>query len=209
MKRCVVIGGAKIGNYERVRGCLAADDFFIYCDSGLRHLEKLGFEPDLIVGDFDSHADPGLPVETITLPRAKDDTDTVYGMRCGLERGFENFLFIGVIGGRFDHSLGNVSMLLKLDTLGLSGKIIDDYSEMEIVSPRRGTVQVPERYPFFSLLAVGGEARGVCERGVKFPLEDAKITPDYQYGVSNEVLPGQTAEVSVREGRLLLIKDIV
>ena len=209
MKRCVVIGGAEITNYERVRGCLAADDFFIYCDSGLRHLEKLDFEPDLIVGDFDSHADPGLPVETITLPRAKDDTDTVYGMRCGLERGFESFLFIGVIGGRFDHSLGNVSMLLKLDALGLSGKIIDDYSEMEVVSPRRGVVQVPGSYPFFSLLAVGGAARGVCERGVKFPLEDAEITPDYQYGVSNEVLPGQTAEVSVREGRLLLIKDIV
>ncbi len=208
MKRCVIIGGAEIGNYERVRGYLAADDFFIFCDSGLRHLEKLGVEPGLIVGDFDSHEDPRMDVETITLPRAKDDTDTVYGLRCGLGRGFKDFLFLGVIGGRFDHSLGNVSMLLKLDSLGLDGLIVDDFSEMEVVSPRRGVVKIPDSYPYFSLLAAGGPARGVTEHGVKFPLEDAEIGPDYQYGVSNEVLPGQTAEVSVREGRLLLIKDL-
>ena len=43
-------------------------------------------------------------------------------------------------------------------------------------------------------------------RGAKYPLEGAEITCEYQYGVSNEVLPGQTAVVTVGQGRLLLIK---
>ena len=39
------------------------------------------------------------------------------------------------------------------------------------------------------------------------PHLDGEITCEYQYGVSNEVIPGKTAIVSVREGKLLLIKD--
>ena len=40
--RCVVVGGAPISCYERARGFIKNDDFVIYCDSGLKHLEGLG-----------------------------------------------------------------------------------------------------------------------------------------------------------------------
>ncbi|MBR0468899.1 MAG: thiamine diphosphokinase, partial [Mogibacterium sp.] len=85
--RCVIVGGAKIRDYERARSYLRGDDYVIYCDSGLSHMEGLGAKPSLIVGDFDSYDDPHLDVETITLPVAKDDTDTVYAMREGMKRG--------------------------------------------------------------------------------------------------------------------------
>ena len=41
---------------------------------------------------------------------------------------------------------------------------------------------------------------------VQLVLDGAEITCEYQYGVSNEVLPGKTAKISVRDGKLLLIK---
>ena len=62
MKRCVIIGGAGINRYDSVRERLREDDFFVFCDSGLRHMDKLGVRPDLIVGDFDSHADPQMDI---------------------------------------------------------------------------------------------------------------------------------------------------
>ena len=204
MGRCVIVGGADIKRTERIRGLLRKDDYVIYCDSGLRHRDDLGAEPSLIVGDFDSHENPNLPVETIVLPRAKDDTDTVYAVKEALKRGFTEFLLIGVIGARFDHTLGNVSILLKLDSLGKKATIIDDYSEMEVVLRKKAIID--EGVSYFSLLAVDGTARGITITGAKFPLSDAEITPEYQYGVSNEVLPGQTATVTVKEGRLLLVK---
>ena len=204
MKRCVIIGGADIGNYDRIRERLRADDFFVFCDSGLRHLERLRAEPSLIVGDFDSHENPRLDTETIVLPSVKDDTDTVYAVKEAVKRGYDDFLLIGVIGARLDHTLGNVSLLLYLDSLGKTGCILDDYSEMALVS---GTpVFVSDRYPFFSLLNITGEAKGITVTGAKYPLTDAEISCEYQYGISNEVLPGETATVSVRQGRLLLIK---
>ena len=198
MKRCVIIGGADISNYEYIRERIKKDDFLVFCDSGLKHLDSLQAAPDLIVGDFDSHENPHMDIETIVLPCEKDDTDTVFAVKEAIKRGYEEFLLIGVVGARLDHTLGNVSILLKLDNLGKKGIIIDDYSEMEIVSDK--AVNIGDRYSFFSLLNISGCAKGICIEGAKYPLENGEITCDYQYGVSNE------AVVTVKEGKLLLIK---
>ncbi len=204
MKRCVIIGGADIGRYDRIRTHLRKDDFYICCDSGLKHREGLGITPDLIVGDFDSHENPHLDIETIVLPCEKDDTDTVFAVKEALARGFQEFLLVGVIGGRLDHTLGNVSLLLMLNAQGKAAVAVDDYSEMEIVSNL--PAQIGCRYAFFSLLNISGTAKGITIKNAKYPLDGEEITCEYQYGISNEVLPGRIAEVSVQRGRLLLIK---
>lgn len=205
MRRCVIVGGADINNYDFIRDKLRCDDYVVFCDSGLKHIEKLRVQPSLIVGDFDSHENPHLAVETIVLPCEKDDTDTVFAVKEAVQRGFEEFLLVGVIGGRLDHTLGNVSILLYLDSLGKRGYIIDDYSEMEIVS--KEPVSVCEKYSFFSLLNIIGCAKGITVTGAKYPLTDAEISCEYQYGISNEVLPGNTAEISIQCGKILLVKN--
>lgn len=204
MSRAVIIGGAGIGNYSVVRRCLRDDDFYIFCDSGLRHMEPLGIQANLIVGDFDSHPNPHSDAETIILPCEKDDTDTVFAVKEAIKRGFDDFLLIGVVGARLDHTLGNVSILTMLHLHGKTAKIIDDYSEMEIVSNE--PVFISDTYAYFSLLNISGTAKGVTIEKAKYPLENAEITCDYQYGISNEVLPGKQAKVAVREGMVLLIK---
>ena len=204
MKRCVIVGGADINNYSFIREKLCTEDYIIFCDSGLKHLDELQTKPDLIVGDFDSHENPHLDVETIVLPCVKDDTDTVFAVKEAIKRGFDDFLLIGVVGARLDHTLCNVSLLLYLDSLGKTGCIIDDYSEMEIVSSKPAFIS--DEYSFFSLLNITGCAKGIIISGAKYELAGAEITCEYQYGVSNEVLPGETATVSVADGKLLLIR---
>lgn len=203
MKRCVIVGGADINNYEYIKSCLRNDDFIVFCDSGLKHLESLQVNPGLIVGDFDSHDNPHLGVETIVLPCEKDDTDTVFAVKEAIKRGFDDFLLIGVVGARLDHTLGNVSSLLHLDSLGKKGYIIDDYSEMEIVSNKPAYIE--NSFSFFSLLNISGTAKRVTIKNAKYPLNDGEISCEYQYGISNEVV-GEIAEISIREGKLLLIK---
>ena len=207
MKRCVIVGGAGINNYDYIRSRLCADDYIVFCDSGLMHFEPLQVEPSLIVGDFDSHDNPYLDVETIVLPCEKDDTDTVFAVKEAIKRGFDDFLLIGVVGARLDHTLGNVSILLYLDSIGKKGIVIDDYSEMEIVSNEPACVN--DSFAYFSLLNISGTAKGITIENAKYLLDNAEITCEYQYGVSNEVTPGMTAKVTVKEGKLLLIKDRV
>ena len=215
-RRCVIVGGADIADYGRIRGYLREDDYLIYCDSGLRHAEGLCREPSLIVGDFDSYEGARPDAETIVLPIAKDDTDTVYAAREGMHRGFKDYLLIGAIGARLDHTLVNTYILSMLEDNGCRGEIADDYSEMELIASRRGAdgedipgeAIVPYEYPFFSLLAIEGPASGITIRNAKFPLEDGSIDPGYQYASSNEALPGTAAEIELKRGRLLLIKII-
>ena len=204
MERCVIIGGAEIRQYRRIRESLRKDDWLVYCDGGLKHAQEIGRKPDLIVGDFDSYEKPQTDIETITLPCEKDDTDTVYAVKEAVRRGYREFLLTGVTGERFDHTFGNVSLLLYLDTLGIPARILDDYSEMSVVS--RETAEVKDTCSWFSLLNISGTAKGITIRNAKYPLTDGEITSEYQFGISNEVLPGKTAQVSVREGRLLLVK---
>ena len=204
MKRAVIVGGAPIGRIGSIRAYLREDDTMIYCDGGLRHVAALGREADLIVGDFDSHENPHAAAETIVLPHEKDDTDSYYAAKEALRRGYRDFLLLGASGARLDHTLGNLALLLMLDGAGASALLVDDYAEMEIVSQKGA--QVSDRYPYFSLFNLDGSAKAVTVTGAKYPLRDAALPCDSSLGVSNEPLLGQTAEICVGEGRLLLIR---
>lgn len=204
MKRCVIIGGAPISNYEYIKNKLNKDDYLIYCDSGLKHIDGLERKPNLIVGDFDSCDNPNLNIETIVLPCEKDDTDTVFGVKEGLKRGFDEFLLIGVVGKRLDHTLGNLSILLMLEKEGKNAKLIDNYSECELVI--KHPKYITDEFSYFSLLSLTQITKGVSIENAKYGLNKAEIANYYQYGVSNEVIKGKVAKVSIDEGMLLLIK---
>ena len=206
MTRCVIIGGAAIHNYEVIRTYLRPDDFIVCCDSGLKHRSGLGVEADLIIADLDSAENPHLPVETIVLPHEKDDTDSMAAVREMTARGYDEFLLLGVFGDRLDHTLGNIYVLLWLTNCGKKALAVDDYSEMEIISP--GVVgKIDCAYPYFSLVSIAGAAGGVTIKNAKYTLNNAIIDSEYQYAVSNEPIPGKTAEVSLKKGALLLIRD--
>ena len=111
---------------------------------------------------------------------------------------------MGAIGGRLDLTLGNVSLLLMLDSQGKAAMALDDFSEMQIVSDQ--PAQIEDCYDYFSLLNISGTAQGITIKNAKYPLAEAEISCEYQYGISNEVLPGKYAVVTVKQGRLLLIK---
>ena len=57
---------------------------------------------------------------------------------------------------------------------------------------------------YLSVFCNSGRAEGVTLTNLKYPLEDYTLTGSFPLGVSNEFL-GAPAQVSVREGSLLLI----
>ena len=202
--RCVIVGGAEIKNYALIRSYFRPGDFVIYCDCGLKHSDALGVSPSLIVGDFDSHPMPEDSHNVIILPVVKDDTDTIFAVKEAISRGFSEVLMLGVTGGREDMTLGNIYALLMLKAHGVPAMIAGDFSEISIISAGE-TVKVSDIWRCFSLLNISGTASGITITGAKYPLDNGTITPEYQYGISNETLPGHEAEITLREGNLLLV----
>ena len=201
--RCVIVGGSEIKNYGLIKKYFSPDDFFIYCDCGLKHEKNFNIKPDLIIGDFDSHKRPEDLSNVIVLPVVKDDTDTIFAVKEAMKRGFEDFVLVGVTGGRQDHNLGNIYALLMLANNNKNAVIIDDYSEMKIIKANE-KVKVKREYKFFSLINISGTSKGICITGAKYNLNNAEIKSEFQYGISNEVLDDY-AEISLSEGNLLLI----
>ena len=98
-----------------------AQDFLIAADKGYEALEAYGVPPNLVVGDFDSLGRRPNHPNVVQLPAAKDDTDMVYALREGLDRGYRRFVLLGVVGGRLEHTLANLQALAWLTTQGARG----------------------------------------------------------------------------------------
>ena len=69
----------------------------------------------------------------------------------------------------------------------------------------RDAIRIEDTCSYFSVLTVAGDVSGVTIKNAKYPLENASLSADFQLGISNEVLPGQVAEVSVESGKVLVV----
>ena len=87
MKTCVIFGAAE---FEALVAPVTENDLVIAADGGVIHVEKLGIQPDVILGDFDSLG--YVPQGARVYPVEKDDTDSMLAVRLGLEAGCKRFL---------------------------------------------------------------------------------------------------------------------
>lgn len=187
-------------------GELRQDDVIVCADSGMEYARRCGVVPSIVLGDFDSYAGE-LPknTEIIRLPAEKDDTDTMFAARLGLERGVREFLIAGGIGGRLDHTLGAVQTLNFLVSNGASASMCDGKQSIEVLNAPFTKEYSPDGATYFSLLALTPQVTGVTLNGLKYPLSDATLTYDFPLAVSNEII-SSTAIVSARSGRLAVVR---
>lgn len=198
---CYVVGAMSLS--LSLRPCPALGDYVIAADRGYDSLMAYGLNPDLVVGDFDSLGEVPNHPNVIQLPAEKDDTDMVFALRQGLDLGYRRFVMLGGVGGRLEHTLGNLQLLDWLASQGAQGFLAGEKTVATAV--RNGTLTFPAAMSgYLSVLCNSGTALGVTLRGLKYPLERYTMTGSFPLGVSNQFL-GQPASVSVEDGCLLLL----
>lgn len=181
-----------------------AGDLVIAADAGLSACRAAGVTPSVTIGDFDSLGEVPTEGEVVRLPVEKDETDMAAAIRIGLARGYRDFYLLGGTGGRADHTFANYQLLTSLANAGCLGILFGrDYRVVAMTSGSSLTFG-EDATGTFSVFAVGGDAVGVTERGVYYPLEHATLSPLTPLGVSNRFLAGATARVSVERGTLLV-----
>ena len=183
-------------------------DFVIAADGGFRTCKEAGIVPDLLIGDFDSLAQGDCPADCcpcVRLPVEKDDTDTIAALKEGLRRGFTRFELHAALGGDVGHELANLQALLFLREHGAHATLHGQGQRVVAIAPQDGEVML-QTVPGMrvSVFAFGADAHGVCERGLKWELEDADLVQAFPLGVSNEAL-GTRIRLRVGAGMLLVV----
>ncbi len=215
--KCIIISA---GSFTPVDIPLYEGDYCIACDAGFKYAQELGILPDLIVGDFDSASEAGPilmhsieeiaesdPSRIVKLEVRKDDTDTIKAVKIGLSKGYKKFYLYGALGGRrFSHSMANIQTLTYIKHNGGRGYIFDAdkmlmIAENETVKFNRGNTG------YLSIFSLSEKAIGVTLKGLMYSLEDGELTRDFPLGVSNEFIIDEEAEVTVKDGTLLLVAE--
>ena len=191
---------------DRLPEGLRPDDVIVCADSGMDYARRCGVVPHIVLGDFDSYSGEIPPhAELIRLPPEKDDTDTMYAVRLGLERGVSEFLIAGGIGGRLDHTLGAVQTLNFIVSQGACGVMSDGKQYIEVLQGPFIRNYRKDNATYFSLIALTPKVTGITLTGFKYPLTDGTLTYDFPLCVSNEIA-SEKASVQAAEGRLALIR---
>jgi len=176
-------------------------DLVIAADGGYAQLGSI--HPDLVVGDFDSLGYIPANETVVRHPAEKDDTDTMLAARIGLARGYRAFLLLGGVGGRLDHTLANIQTLAFLRENDAHAALLGESETITLIQNeslrfRAGLSGI------LSVFSYGAHALGVYERGLAYALNDAQLSDTNPLGVSN-AFTGAAAEVSVRDGRLIVL----
>lgn len=201
MGKCVVFCAAE---FDRLVERIEEDDLVIAADGGLRHLDRLGLQPDEILGDFDSLG--YIPGNSRVFPVEKDDTDAMLAARRGLGLGYREFLFYGSLDGpRLDHTVANFQTLQFLADRGAVGYLIGNSYIATVV--KDGSIHFPaEAAGTVSVFCLGPDAQGVTLTGLYYPLENGTLTSGFPLGVSNH-FTGKTGSIAVENGSLLVLWD--
>lgn len=182
-------------------------DYIIAADGGQNRAREFGLQPDCVIGDFDSTIlNEDFDCLYITYPAEKDLTDTEAALTHALEKGCRNVILLGGMGGRLDHTMGNIGLLDKYYSSFDHMEFIDGKNRMELLNDSGRTLKRDGRYKYFGLVSLNAEASGIDIRGAKYELTGASLERASTLGVSNE-FSEDTVEICVREGTLLIVRS--
>ena len=202
MKKCVIFTSYIEGNPVELIGDFAPD--FIMCaDGGFDHAAAAGIVPDMLMGDLDSISAPENPaIETVIFPSEKDDTDTGICLQTALDKGYTDILILGGLGGRFDHTMSNIQLITA--KCHLTDRITIKYKNNTCTALNNSSITLPRIENQYVSVFPMTECHGVCESGVKYPLDNATLPLGSTLGTSNEIVEDYGI-FSVKSGIMLVI----
>ena len=201
MKSCWIFSNAPVKDGYKIKP--PSNAYLIAADGGYSILKKMGFTPDLVLGDFDSiNKEVADDCEIISVGTEKDDTDTMLAVKTALAKGYNDITIVGSIGGRLDHTLANIQTLAFILNNGGIGRLVGEYDTVELLNYGSYTFH-RKNNAYFSIFAYSPSAT-VTTTGTKYNLNDYCLTNIFPLGVSNEIIAEQCT-VQVKDGQLLVV----
>lgn len=195
-------------------------DTVVCADSGLEAAYALELSVNYIMGDFDSVSPEilqkyqekkvagSLAAEFVQYPTAKDATDTHMVLEWLTEQYPSEITILGATGGRMDHLLANINILMKPLSYGIPAYIIDPNNRLYLADHSLVLHREKLFGKYISLQPLTEKVYPVTLRGFEYGLEEYTLTIGDSRGVSNELRKdAEAACITFQEGILIIIES--
>lgn len=195
-------------------------DTVICADSGLNTAYRLKIPVQYFMGDFDS-VDPQIleayrignvigseTCKWVRYPREKDYVDTQLVIEWVLEKGASEIYILGATGGRLDHFLANVNILMLPLKMGVPAYIIDPQNRIRLIDEKLQIKREEFYGKYLSLLPLTTQVTGVTLRGLKYIIEDYTLEVGIARAISNEMdESSDAAQILISSGVLIVVES--
>lgn len=192
----------------------AADVIWVGIDRGVFYLLKSGIKPSAAFGDFDSVSEAEMAeIEKVVsnlkkFKPEKDETDMELALNWALEQKPELITIFGATGGRLDHLMANIQLLVKplQRDPAIHIEILDANNILYVKNPGTYSVNRMDEFKYISFLPVTPAISGMTLKNFKYPLNDCHIPMGSTLCISNELIRGH-GTFSFSEGILLVVRS--
>ena len=203
----LLIANGEACNPELLGQLLEWSPTVVVLDSAIWRVLDLGIKVDVLLGDFDRNLDldsiraQQYPLDIVHTPD-QNKTDLDKGIEYLIERGYPAVNIVWATGRRADHSLTNMTNIVRYKN-EIRIVMIDDYSR---IFPLVGRFEKwYEAGTPISLIPVG-TVTGFTSEGLKYNLQDATLTLGYYTSSSNEVAEDGFVRIDAKTGDLLIME---
>jgi thiamine pyrophosphokinase len=190
------------------------NDIWVGVDRGVYTLINKNMTPAIAFGDFDSVSKEELLVieghvkEMKRYKPEKNETDMELALNWAIKQNPDLIRIFGASGGRLDHFLANVQLLVKplLENNHVKIFLIDNQNILSLKGPGSYKMRKRADKKYVSFVPLTLNVKGLNLEGFKYPLKDRHITIGSTLCISNELI-GDNGTFSFSEGILLVIRS--
>jgi thiamine pyrophosphokinase len=208
--RAIVVAGGVVDNVPDWLNSGSGKDLVIGADGGAVNALKLGLWPQVVVGDLDSLPDATREVladrgcRILIHPRDKDETDLELALSYAAAQVPQEIVILGALGGRLDHAVANILLLVLPDLEGIPVRIVDGAQEAQLLRSGEAVTVQGKAGDLVSLIPLSGSVRGVSTTGLAWALSGETLELGFTRGVSN-VMTAREARIKITSGLLLVL----
>lgn len=166
----VIVGNGDFPIHIQAETILVMAPYVVCCDGAVDKCVEKGFIPDAIVGDGDSIT-PTNRKRFKKIFFQSDDQETndlTKAVNFLLKKGMKSIIILGATGGREDHTLGNISLLIDYMLAGADVTMMTDHG---MFIPCQGT-HIFRTEPGQQVSIINFNAKALKGEGLVYPLRD-------------------------------------
>lgn len=202
-KKAVILCDGQVPPKDLLKAQIEEADFFIAADGGFYRASELGILPDLVIGDLDS-----VDVEVLKRQRVhfihdidQETNDLEKALNWLKKESFSDIHVLGATNKRMDHSLKNLSLLIRFKDCFNQLIIQDEYGYCFLCTKNlEMTFEVGQA---ISLIPLNGRVEGITTKGLMYSLDDEFLENGLRDGTSNQVTENQV-RITFSSGELLI-----